>query len=81
LVQNLLGYLNSAAAQDPSISVHISGKGIAKLIPEVLGLEKFNLYGDNIRILEQLETQRLSQTAQETLMVEQQTPIEPEEGM
>ena len=81
LVQNLMGYLNSAAAQDPSISVHISGKGIAKLVPEVLGLEKFNLFGDNIRILEQLETQRLSQTAQEQLAVEQQTPIEPEEGM
>jgi hypothetical protein len=81
LVQNLMGFLNSAAAQDPSISVHISGKGIAKLVPEILGLEKFNLYGDNIRILEQLETQRLSQTAQEQLMMEQQTPIEPEEGM
>lgn len=81
LVQNLMGFLNSAAAQDPSISVHISGKGIAKLVPEILGLEKFNLYGDNIRILEQLETQRLSQTAQEQLMMEQQTPIEPEEGV
>jgi hypothetical protein len=81
MVQNLMGFLNSGAAVDPSINVHISGKGIAKLIPEVLGLEKFNLYGDNIRIMEQMETQRLMQTGQEQLAVEQQTPIEPEEGV
>lgn len=81
MVQNLMGYLNSGAAQDPSINSHISGKAIAKLVPEVLGLEKFQLYGDNIRIMEQMETQRLAQTAQEQLMVEQQTPIEPEGEM
>jgi hypothetical protein len=81
MVQNLMGFLNSGAAVDPSINVHISGKGVAKLIPEVLGLEKFNLYGDNIRIMEQMETQRLMQTGQEQLAVEQQTPIEPEEGV
>lgn len=81
MVQNLMGYLNSAAAQDPSVSVHISGKAIAKLVPEILGLEKFNMYGENIRVLEQMETQRLMQTGQEQLAVEQQTPIEPEGNM
>ena len=80
MVQNLMGFLNSGAAADPSIAVHISGKGIARLIPEVLGLEKFKLYGENIRVLEQMETQRLTQTAQETLMVEQQTPLEGEQN-
>lgn len=78
LVQNLLGFLNSPMGQDPTVNVHISGKALAKMFEEVLGVEKYQLVGDNIRIAEQLETQRLLQTAQETLMVEQQTPIEPE---
>ena len=81
LVQNLMGFLNSPIAQDPTINVHISGKALAKMFEELLGLEKYALVGDNVRIAEQMETQRLMQTVQEQLMVEQATPIEQEGAM
>lgn len=76
LIQNLMGFFNGQLGVDPAINVHVSGKAIAKLMEELLGLEKYKLVSDNVRIFEQMETQRLMQTAQEQLMVEQQTPIE-----
>ena len=38
---------------------------MAKLIEELLDLEKFNLVKDNIRVFEQQETQQLVNTAQQ----------------
>lgn len=70
LVQNLTNFANSAIGQDPTVNVHLSGKKLAKLFEEVMGLERFGLFQDNIRIIEQMETQRLTQTAQESLDVE-----------
>jgi len=65
MLQNLTQLASSPLGQDPSVSVHISGKKIAKLIEELLDLEKFNLVKDNIRIFEQQETQQLVNTAQQ----------------
>ena len=42
----------------------------------MLNLRRFDLYGDNVGLMEQVETQRLSQTAQENLEVEAATPVE-----
>ena len=78
LVQNLTNLANSAIYADPSVKVHISGKQIAKLIVENLGLENQGVFGDNIAIDEQLETQRLTMAAQEQLQVEGMTPAVPE---
>jgi len=55
-VQNLLGFINSAAYQDPAVSTHISGKKIAEMMEENLGLTQYELVQDNIRIAEQQET-------------------------
>lgn len=73
VIQNLLGMVNSAAYQDGSVNAHISGKKIAALFEEMLNLENFELVQDNIRVLEQLETQRTVQMAQEELMGDIQT--------
>jgi hypothetical protein len=78
LVQNLTNLANSAIYADPTVKVHISGKQIAKLIVENLGLENQGVFGDNIAIDEQLETQRLTMAAQEQLQVEGMTPAVPE---
>jgi hypothetical protein len=55
--------------QDPTIGVHISGKEMARILTEEIGEPK--LFGDNIQIQEQLETQQQQQNAevenQETL--------------
>ena len=83
IVQNLLGFINSAAYQDPSVSAHISGKKIAELMEEQLGLEKYSLVEENIRIAEQQETQAMSAQAQEGVMGEiaDRQMIEDEEAV
>ena len=67
VVQNLLGLVNSGAYQDPAVSAHISGKRIAQIFEEHLGLNKFELVQDNIRIAESLETQQAAAQAQENV--------------
>lgn len=74
LVQNMVQLLNSPVGMDPAINVHLSGKNIAKAAEDILDLERFSLFGDNIRVDEQIETQRLMQEGAEQLQVEQATP-------
>ena len=68
VVQNLLGFINSAAYQDPAVSAHISGKKIAQLMEEHLGLDRYELVQDNIRIAENQESQGMNMQAQENVM-------------
>lgn len=74
MLQNFLGIVNSPMGQDPSVTNHISGIGLAKMIEELLGVHKFELVSENIRILEQLNTQRLVNTGKQQLDVENATP-------
>jgi len=67
IVQNLLGFVNSAAYQDPAVQAHVSGKKIAELMEEMLGLGKFDLVQDNIRVAESQETQGIAAQAQENV--------------
>lgn len=81
MVQNLTSFANSAIGQDPSVKTHISGKRLAKLFfNDLLDLEKYGLVSDNIRVYENVETQRLVQAAQEQLQVENATPAGVTEG-
>jgi len=65
--QNLLNLMNSAIGQDPAVNVHISGLAVAQTIEELLDIEKFNLVQPNIRVAEQMETQRMVNAGQSTL--------------
>lgn len=79
LIQNLVGSIQIAASI-PGVLAHVSNKKLAKLLFEdVPGLDRFDLVSDNISVLEQAETQRVVQQAQEDLEVEAQTPAEPTE--
>lgn len=69
-IQNLVGFLNSAAFADPAIAVHVSGLRVAKLFEEMLGLDKFELVTENIRIAEQQRTEALVTQAQEEVVSE-----------
>lgn len=60
--------------QDQTIGVHLSGKAIAKLISEELG-EK-DLYGENIAVMEQMETQRMAQDAEADMMEDMEIAAE-----
>ena len=55
--QNLLNLMNSAIGQDPAVNVHISGLAVAQT----------NLVQPNIRVAEQMETQRMVNAGQSTL--------------
>jgi hypothetical protein len=70
ITQNLMGLVNSGAYQDPAVSAHISGKRIAELFEETLGLGRWNLVSENIRISEQQETQSLATQAQQNVAEE-----------
>ena len=65
LIQNLLGFVNSAAYADPAVQAHVSGLKIAQLMEEHLGLAEHELVENNIRVAEQQETQNLVTQAQE----------------
>jgi hypothetical protein len=71
IIQNLTSFANSPLGQDPAIMAHVSGKKIARLVfEELLGLDRYELVQDNIRIAEQTETQQQVQAAQQQLTEE-----------
>ena len=79
LIQNLSSALQIVGG-DTSVMSHVSGKKIAALFfEEIPGLERFDLVQDNIRLIEQAETQRMMNQIQEDLEVEAQTPVEGED--
>ena len=82
--QNLNNLTNSAIYNDPAVNTHFSGVVLAQVIEELLDIEKFNLVSPNIRVAEQLETQRLIDTGAQQLDEERAgagEPIPEEEEM
>ena len=69
LMQNLVGIMNGPLAQ--VLAPHTSSKALAKLVEDIMGLGRYQLFSPNIAIFEQQETQRLLGQAQEDLQVEQ----------
>lgn len=74
LVQNLLGIFNSPIGQQ--ISPHISSKRLAQMVEEYMGFEQYDFIQENAAVFEQADTQRLINQVQQTIDVEQQTPVE-----
>jgi hypothetical protein len=77
LVQNITQLYNSALGQDPAVQVHLSGKKIAEIMERLLGWERMGIFGENIRLLEMAETERLKQSISMLLQKEQQS-VDPE---
>lgn len=73
ILQNLTQFSASPLGQDPAVMVHFSGKRLAEVVQELLQLEKYELVQENIRIIEQAETQKLAQAAQQ-IVAEQGMP-------
>jgi hypothetical protein len=72
IVQNLTSLYSSAIGQDPAVMAHISGKKIAEVIEHLLQFDKYALYGENIRLTEQMETQSMAEAAKSKIAKEQQ---------
>ena len=74
-VQNLQNLQTLKA--DPSVAAHLSGKVMARMLAEELGEKE--LYGENIAVTEQLETQEAMQDAevlnQENLAIAEETGL------
>jgi len=79
-LQNLVTILNSPIMADPAVMAHISGKNLARAVADLADLNKYHLYGDNIRIMENAETSRLANAASEQVEIESQTPAGITEG-
>ena len=74
LMQNLTGVLNSPVGQ--KITPHISSKKLAKLVEDVLGLDRYELFQPNVAIHEQAELQQEAQLASEEAQLEMQADLE-----
>lgn len=77
LLQEMSSFNNSAMGQDLTVKAHISGYQIAQLFEEAMGIEKYGIVGKNIGILEQADTQRVMQQAQNELQEEAEQDLTP----
>lgn len=59
-----------------SVAVHISGKGVAKALEDVMGWKPYRIVRDNVAIFEAAETERVKQAAQEQVQAEGVAPSE-----
>lgn len=77
LIQNLTSLANTPIWQQ--ISPHVSSKQLSKLVEDVLGLGRHQLFRPNVAVFEQQETARLANQASEDLEVENTMPVNPED--
>lgn len=73
-LQNLVTASQSPIWQDQSVAAHISGKGLARAITDLMGLDKYHLFSENIRVIENAETKQLLATSSETADIQASTP-------
>jgi hypothetical protein len=72
-IQNYIGLRNAIAA-DPTVMAHISGKAEARMFEDLLGLEKYDLVRENVRVEEAMETAKLQQEGMAMLQEQAATP-------
>jgi hypothetical protein len=77
IAQNLIGLANSAVW--PVIQPHVSRKALARLAEELMGLDRFNLFGENVGLMEDAESAMVAQSVQQE-MAQQGAPVD-EQGM
>ena len=70
IVQNLNGFVASAAYADEDVRVNISALRVAQLFEEALGLDRFELVEEGIRIAERQNTQSVATQAQQEVAEE-----------
>lgn len=74
LVQNLTNLSNTPIWQQ--ISPHLSTVNLARMVEDVLGFSRFDLFRPNVGVVEQQDTQRMVNQAGEDLMMEQSVGAE-----
>jgi hypothetical protein len=74
IVQNLTQFYASGPGQDPDVRMHISGWAVAQAFEDLLGIQDWGIFQQNIRITEQAEAQKLQNTSQEQVAMHAMTP-------
>lgn len=74
MIQNLSNFYNSAAGQDPMVTMHFSGIKTARMFEDLLELQQFELVQDYVRLGEQQQAQQISASGQEQLEMNIMTP-------
>lgn len=75
-LQNIVALSNTPLWQDPQVQAHISGKALARMLEDLLDVEQFEIFSENIRVLEMTETQQLAHQGEEDIMATDMTPAE-----
>lgn len=73
-LQNVIGIFSSPVGQ--MVAPHTSSIKMSQFLNDVTGLQAYEIFSPNIAVMEQQETQRMVNQAQEDLAVEQQVPVE-----
>ena len=74
IVQNLNAFMGSPLGQDPGVRNHLSGLRLARLMEELLDLERYDLVEENIQLDEAAESQRRIGAIEQQLMEEGAIP-------
>jgi len=77
ILQNLTQFSNSALAKDPLIMNHVSGKRLALALEVFLGIDKYKIVQENVRLYEQAEMQNVGQNLSQTVMEHQTADMDP----
>jgi hypothetical protein len=81
LIQNLTQLANTPVYADPAVAVHFSGWKMAQVIEDAMDLREWQIVQKDVRIMEQMETQQLANTAQEQVLSTSMAPTEaPDDG-
>jgi hypothetical protein len=73
MMQNLMGFANSALYQDPLVRSNVSAKVLSEMVSEFLGFKDYDLVRPNVRVAEQKELASMSATAQDQATMEATT--------
>lgn len=84
LMQNLQGLMASGLTQDQLVMNHISSKAMAKMLENLLGVQRFGIFKENVRIYEAAEAMEVQGMAQQNVQETLATPLmadEPPQGV
>jgi hypothetical protein len=74
MIQDITSFYQSAAGQDQALLAHFSSIKLAKLYENLLSIEDYNIVQPFIRLTEQADAQRMINSHQEQVMMENMTP-------
>lgn len=72
-IQNVSQFFSSPLGQDPAVSTHLSGEGIARMINDLMEWDEYKIFLPYVRISEAAQAQGMSAQQMEQGMVERQT--------